>query len=303
MKITNAQKKLIENIYGKGDFLEVDDILYYKVSNDNTTYRVDFDKPVYKRMDGVEPNSKDTTANKKKIEENDMDEQVHEDLTMQQVQENYYVETPLTKIDGSFTMFETRVAKEMEARGISREQAKREVEKKLAQKGVSVINTEDLTEDATKTEEEVKKKKESEEEEEREKKKSTDMEILKAENEQLKKDLEEAKKTKEDMDKDLEKFIKETTDFKEKIEKEREAEIEEKRQEKIKKIMTDFVGVTEEKLKDKTLDQLVEQEEILTQALKKDTKDEDEEKHDMEKHLDLIQTKTKELQDRYKCEV
>jgi len=61
--------------------------------------------------------------------------------------------------------------------------------------------------------------------------------------------------------------------------------------------------VSEEKLKDKTLVQLIEQEEILTQALKKDTKDEDEEKHDMEKHLDLIQTKTKELQDRYRCEV
>lgn len=251
-------------------------------------------------MDGVESNSKDTTDNKKKIEENDTDEQVHEDLTMQQVQENYYVETPLTEIDGSFTMFETRVAKEMEARGISREQARQEVKRKLAQKGVSVINTEDLTEDATKTEVE---EEEVEEEEVEEKKKSTDMEILKAENEQLKKDLEEAKKTKEDMDKDLKIFIKETTDFKEKIEKEREAEIEEKRQEKIKKIMTDFVGVTEEKLKDKTLDQLIEQEEILTEALKKDTEDEDEEKHDMEMHLDLIQVKAKELKDRYQCEV
>ena len=249
-------------------------------------------------MDGKELDSKDTTDNKKKIEENDMDEQVHEDLTMQQVQENYYVETPLTKIDGSFAMFETRVAKEMEARGISREQAKIEVKRKLAQKGVSVINTEDLTDDIT-----DEKEKEEEEEEEQEEKKTTEMENLIKENEQLKKDLEEAQKTKEDLDKDLEAFKKETTDFIKELKEERDAEVEKKRQVKIKKIMTDFVGVTEEELKDDTMEDLEKTERRLNSALKKETPEEEEEKHDMQGHLDLIETKAKELRDRYNCKV
>lgn len=315
MKITNAQKKLIENLYGKGDFLEVDDILYYKVSNDNTTYRVDFDKTVYnKRMDGVEQNSKDTTDNKKKIEESD--EKQVQDLTPEQVQENYWVETPETEIDGSFAMYETRIAKEMESKDSKdRERAKSEVKQKLAQKGVSVINTEDLTEDGdrkTVPKKAVKRinkalgnggitrktKKEEEDLEDGEEEK--DMADLIEENEQLKKDLVEAEKTNEEMKTDF----KETMDFVEKIKKEREAELETKRQEKIKQIVTDFVGMTEEELKDDTMEELEKTERRLVSALKKDTPEEEEAKTtDMQTHIDLIEAKAQALSKRYECDL
>lgn len=301
MKITNVQKKLIEQLYGKGDFLEVDDILYYKVSNDNTTYRVDFDKSVYKRMDGVKQGSKDTTDKKKKIEENDLERQVHEDLTMEQVEENYWVETPETEIDGSFAMFETRVAKEMEARGIPREQARKEVKRKLAQKGVSVINTDDMTGDIDKAIDEVEEVKEAEEEEKSEDKEDfkEDMENLKKENEQLKQDLEESKKANESMKSEF----KETLDFVDKMKKDYEAKLEKERQDKIKQMVNDFIGVTEDSLKDKTMKELEDTENILTMAIKKDTKDDNDETHDFQGHLDLIEAKGKELQDRYRCEV
>ena len=42
-KITKAQKKLVEQIHGKGDFHEADGILYFKPEGKDTTFRVDFD--------------------------------------------------------------------------------------------------------------------------------------------------------------------------------------------------------------------------------------------------------------------
>ena len=65
MKITKVQKKLVEEIYGKGDFYEVEEVLYFHSKDGEKTYRVDFDNKVYKRMDGSII-SKDTTLNKKK---------------------------------------------------------------------------------------------------------------------------------------------------------------------------------------------------------------------------------------------
>ena len=67
--------------------------------------------------------------------------------------------------------------------------------------------------------------------------------------------------------------------------------------------MTDFVGVTEEELKDDTMEDLEKTERRLNSALKKETPGEEEEKHDMQEHLDLIETKAKELRDRYNCKV
>jgi len=42
--ITKAQKKLVEQIHGKGDFYEVDDNLYFKPKDKDTTFRVDFNE-------------------------------------------------------------------------------------------------------------------------------------------------------------------------------------------------------------------------------------------------------------------
>ncbi len=256
-------------------------------------------------MDGEEQdNSKDTANSKKKtkIEESETEKQVHEDLTMAQVKENYYVETPMTEMDGSFAMYETRVGKEMEARGITREQAIIEVKRKLAKKGISVINTADMTkdaEDAVEEKEEDAVEEKEEEDKDKKKAKSADMESLRKENEQLKKDLIEAKKTNDEMKTDF----RETMDFVEKIKKERDAELEVKRQEKIKQIISDFVGVTEEELKEDTMKELLRTEKRLTMALKKEKKEEEVSTEDMQDSLDLITAKSKELDERYNCKV
>ena len=42
-KLTNAQKKLVEAIHGKGDFYEVEDELFFKPKDKDATFRVDFD--------------------------------------------------------------------------------------------------------------------------------------------------------------------------------------------------------------------------------------------------------------------
>jgi hypothetical protein len=292
--ITKVQKKLVEEIYGKGDFYEVEDILYF-VAEDAKTYRVDFDNKVYKRMDGSK-NSKDTTLNKKKIEENEAEnEYVREDITPAQVKEHYYVETPETKMDSSFAMYETRVAKEMEARGISREQARIEVKNKLRKQGINVINTEDIADEVI--EEDIEDTEDAKEDF------AEELETLKKENEKLKTDLIEAQKVNTDMKSDF----KEITDFYQEMKKEREAEVEQKRQDKIKQLVTDFVGLTEESLKDDTIEDLLKTEERLNMAITKrvDTKEGEIEikPEDKQRHMDMIDAKAEKLKLRYAVDV
>lgn len=295
MKITKVQKKLVEEIYGKGDFYEVEEVLYFHSADAEKTYRVDFDNEVYKRMDGS-VNSKDTTLQKKQKEEIEAEnERVREDITPAQVEEHYWVETPLTKKDSSFAMYEARVAKEMEARGIPREQARKEVKTKLKKEKISVINTEDMEKEKEKKEDE-----EVEEDEDEKKDISEDLSKLKEENEKLKTDLIEAQKVNTDMKSDF----KETMDYVDKIKKEREGEVEEKRQDKIKQLMTDFVGVTEDSLKDKTMEQLEDTENILSLAVKKDTKEDMViEPAEQQKHNDLLEAKFQAITEKYRCNV
>lgn len=254
---------------------------------------MDFDNGVYKRISKSQDIAEDTTPNKKKIEESEAEkEQVREDLTMAQVDEHYWVETPLTKMDGSFAMFETRVAKEMEARGISREQARKEVKAKLKKKGIDVINTEDMADEEEETED-------TEDTEEIKEDFSEELEKLKEENEKLKTDLLEAKKVNNEMKSDF----KETMDFVEKIKEERKIELEEKRQDKIKQLTADFVGVTEDSLKDKTMKELEDTENILTMAIKKDTKEAEIEPEEQKTHMDMIEAKAQSIYDKYRCDV
>ena len=145
MEITKAQKKLVEEIYGKGDFHNGEEGLYFHSNEDGKTYRVDFDKTVYKRMDGVEVDSKDTTVNKKKIED-EMENKEHnsEDLTKQQYEENYWKTTDETKLDGSTLMMETRISKCVEATGKSREECSKEVKARMKKEGSENTNTKDM---------------------------------------------------------------------------------------------------------------------------------------------------------------
>lgn len=135
-------------------------------------------------MDGEEAdNSKDTTDSKtKKIKgENKMEKKEAKttDLTAQQNEENYWHTTVETKLDGSTLMMETRISKLMEATGMSREKASKEVKKRMKKAGSENTNTEDMTEDAHKADKEVYDAEEKEEKEEEKEEKTEDKETEK----------------------------------------------------------------------------------------------------------------------------
>ena len=141
----------MEQLHGKGDFYEVEDLLYFKPKDKDVTFRVDFDESVYKRMDGAESSSKDTTDSKiKKTKSETKMENMEQtlDLTAQQNEDNYWHTTKETKLDGSTVMMETRISKCMEATGKSREECSKEVKARMKKAGSENTNTEDMTEDA-----------------------------------------------------------------------------------------------------------------------------------------------------------
>jgi len=115
---------------------------------------VDFDESEYKRGEGEEHDSKDTSDSKikKTKSETKMEkmEATKTDLTAQQNKDNYWHTTVETKLDGSSLMMETRISKLMEATGMSREEASKEVKKRMKKAGSENTNTEDMTEDAQK---------------------------------------------------------------------------------------------------------------------------------------------------------
>ena len=189
-----------------------------------------------------------------------------EDLTPQQAEENYWVETPKTKIDGSTAMMEARISAMMQSTGKSREESSKEVKARMKKAGSDNTNTTD-TSDVK--DEEVK---EEEDEEDEEDKKDTieicskEFDMLKAKAERL--DTLEAEK--EELQHKMDTIeSKVNTIF-----EERAKEVENRRLETIKKFSTDF-DVPEEKLKDKTIERLEEDMALLNMAIKKNVVEEE----------------------------
>jgi len=110
---------------------------------------VDFDESVYKSGD---TDTTDSKIKKTKSETKMENTEAHTDLTAQQNKDNYWHTTKETKLDGSTVMMETRISKLMEATGMSREAASKEVKKRMKKAGSENTNTEDMTEDAQKKE-------------------------------------------------------------------------------------------------------------------------------------------------------
>lgn len=300
IQITNEQKKLVETLYGKGDFVEVEGNYYYKT--DSTTYRVDFDtqqdlttnkgeliaEESQKQQDFTQP-----PTNKKK-EDNEMTKpkrNTHEDLTSQQVEEHYYKETKETEQDNSHAMLEARVAKLMEAQGVSREDALQKVKKRMTNEGKEFIDTEDMDK-----EEKIDDEEEEDEEEDKEEMDMKELETLRKENEELK---EKNEKMKQDFS--------DTMDFVNKIREERKVEKEKQRQEKIDQLVNDFMGLTREEIRDDSMDDLLKTERRLKMSLKSKTEDmndsDNPSKEAIDKHLDMITQKAKEYDDRYNLRI
>lgn len=198
-------------------------------------------------------------------------------------------ETPEHKPDGAESQKERRITKCMEETGKSREVCTQEVRKKMHKEGAEVVNPEDMDEKKTK------KSKEEEEKEDTVEVCSKEYDFLKEQAEELK----ALKAEKEKVDNTLESFKKDFLAFKEKVDKKEAKEKEVKRQDAIKRISHDF-DVPEDKLSEKTMEQLLEHEEILELALKRDTENEEEETFGTEEDFKEIGDK---IYNRYNLEV
>ena len=196
------------------------------------------------------------------------------DLTSQQAEENYWVETSWSKIDGSTAMMEKRISTCMETTGKSREECSKEVKNRMKKEGSDNTNTTD-TSDVK--DEEVEEEEDEETEDEDKKKEDTicpeELKTLREKAERLdtiEKELEAEKASKEDMSEKVDKMEK-IFDI---IQAERAAELEIKRSENIKQLSTDF-NVPEDYLKDKSVKRLEEDMALLDMAIKKNVEEEE----------------------------
>ena len=197
----------------------------------------------------------------------DLEKTSQADMTKEQLEENYWVETSKTKIDGSTAMMEKRISGCMEVTGKSREECSREVKARMKKKGSDNINTTDTSDVKDEENEE-----DEEDEDEEEDKKDTieicskEFDMLKAKAERL--DTLEAEK--EELQYKLDTIeSKVNTIF-----EERAKEVENRRLETIKKFSTDF-DVPEEKLKDKSIERLEEDMDLINMIVKKNVVEEE----------------------------
>jgi len=198
-------------------------------------------------------------------------------LTPKQLEENYWLETEATKLDGSTMMMEKRISGCMEATGKSREECSKEVKARMKKEGSDNTNTTD-TSDVKDEEEEV----EDEDEEKKKEDTKDTVEICAKEFDMLKEKAErldtieaelEAEKTSTE---DIKKEFKKMQIVFDTIQSERKAELEEKRLEKQQKLVTDF-DVPEEYLKEKkkSLKRLEEDMELIDLVVKKNIEEEE----------------------------
>lgn len=163
-------------------------------------------------------------------------------------------ETSETKPDGSEAMKERRITQCMEESGKSREACTKEVRKKMHENEAEAVNPEDMNKES-----EVK----------------DTVEVCTKEYDFLKKESEELKSLKaekEKADNNLESLKADFLVYKKKVDDKEASEKEVKRGEIVKRISHDF-DIPEDKLIEKTIEQLLDHEEILELALKRDTEE------------------------------
>jgi len=245
-------------------FYEADGNLYF-VKGDGDMYKLDFDISKYLGKD-MDKKKKHAIKNKNK-NTSDMDKEtpLEMDLTSKQVEENYWVETSQTKLDGSTAMMETRRSKCVEATGKSMEECSKEVKTRMKKAGSDNTNTTDF-DDKEKDDKKEKKEEKGEKEEEEEDKKDF-IEICPKELDMLRKkatQLDELKKENEAMKTDFQDIV----GFYNNLKKERADELEVKRQGKIKQLTKDF-NIPETEFENDTMEEIEKSERRLNMGLKK----------------------------------
>jgi len=298
------------------DFEDVKDKLYVIQENGDIfkLNKLDFDnkeeqtKNLNKSKTGVSNGRSSVLPENKKRSKSDSivtqkEDSKREDLTEQQVEENYWVETEFSKMDSSTNMMEARISKCQEATGKSREECSKEVKKRMKQNGSENTNT-DMKKSAKKkdaTEEEDKEEEEDDEEEE-EDMKPEKVEICPKKLDMLEKKAKEydtLMAEKENLKKDLDSFKTDFLAIKKEYEAKKAQEIEAKRQDIIKRLKADFL-IPEDKIKADSLEILQLKEDTLNLGLAK-TKEKQEEpkKEDFQANMDIMTAKEKELDATY----
>jgi len=168
-----------------------------------------------------------------------------EDLTKKQVEDNYWHTTPVSKLDGSTIMMETRISKCQEATGKSREECANEVKTRMKDAGSENTNTEDLKDAKEEITEDTKDTKEKKEE--------TTVDICPKELDMLRekaKKFDEMKEDFEDSKKDMADKVKDLIEYVDGLKAKESDKLEKKVEKKIKKYSEDFL-IPEEKIKEK----------------------------------------------------
>jgi len=204
-------------------------------------------------------------------------------------------ETSETKPDGSTAMFIRRVSQCREETGKSEEECAKEVKKKMKSKGSENAITGADSEKIKKNTEE-KPKTEEEEKEDKDKEEETDtIEVCKKEYDFLKRKIEElesVKKEKETTEKVLESFKRDFEEFKDRIMAKEARKREEKRQEKIEELSQDF-NIPREKIENKSIEDLIDLEDILDTILRRDEEAQEEETFGEEEDFETMAERMK----------
>jgi len=242
------------------------------VDRNGKTVKLDFDVDKLNLQKNEESTIKNNIENESDMNLEKPSES--EDLTPKQLEENYWLETEATKLDGSTAMMEKRISGCMEATGKTREECSKEVKARMKKAGSDNTNTTDTSN--VKDEENV------EEEDEEEDKKEDTIEICAKEFDMLKEKAERL----DTIEAELEVEKNSTLDMKEKfkemkivcdtIQSERKAELEIKRQEKIKQLTTDY-DLSEESFQDRDIKRLEEDMALLKGAVKINAEEDNEE--------------------------
>lgn len=279
-------------------FYEADGNLYF-VKGDGDMYKLDFDISKYLGKD-MDKKKKHAIKNKNK-NTSDMDKNVplETDLTPAQVEEDYWLETSQTKLDGSTAMMETRISKCQESTGKSREECSKEVKTRMKKAGSDNTNTTDF-DDKEKMEKKEDKDEAEEKKEDKDEKKDF-VEICPKELDMLRKkatQLDELKKENESMKNDFQDVV----GYVEKLKKERADELEGKRTDLINKITTDFNVPADEFEKD-TIEEVEKSYRILNLGLKKAEAESEPTKEDMVQLTTDFDAQVAALKDRYRIKV
>lgn len=232
--------RVLKNLIGKTDLI---------ITKEGDLYKTDFDNlEGVLRADTSQPPTKKKKKLSMKLRKNKhTSEDLTKDLTKQQVEENYWHETKVSKLDGSTAMMETRISKCQEANPEkSREDCAKEVKPRMKKAGSENTNTEDL--------EAIEKEKEEKDEEEVEKEETKDLvEVCPQELDMLRekaKKFDDAKKDFEDSKKDMSEQVQDLIKYVDGIKVKEAKKLEKKVEKKIKKYSEDFL-TPEEKVKEK----------------------------------------------------